>query len=124
MKIENTRAFEARDLHKGAKIKFLEEKKRYTVQASDDRYAVCTYPINIIKRLRKGKYEHQKTVMYTVIDFKKHIRGTENLIFGMGAETNEDCLEMLSRFNEEFGSEISHRNYCDLNIENIFPLKK
>lgn len=109
----------------GTKVKFENEKKRYTVQASDENYAVCTYPLNIIKRLprwertKKGKaYEHEKTVMYTIIDFKQNIRGTENLIFGMGAETREDCEAMLARLTEKDDpSEVSGRNYRRLDIE-------
>jgi hypothetical protein len=105
----------------GDKIKFINEKKRYTVRACDERYAVCTYPLNMIRRVRGG-YKHEKTVMYCVIDFKKNIRGTENLIFGMGAESDEDCTDMLARFNEEDGSEISHRNFRELDIESVTPL--
>jgi|SRR5579872_3324131 len=103
----------------GQKVKFFNEKKRYTIQACDERYAVCTYPINIIKKRHGGKYEHEKTVMYTVIDLKKNLRGTENLVFGGGAEDKQDCEEMLARFNEEYGSEISHRNNRELDIECI-----
>ncbi len=42
----------------GTKVKFPNEKQRYTVQASNVRFAVCTKPFNA-----------QKTVLYSIIDF-------------------------------------------------------
>lgn len=87
------------------KIKFRCEKQRYTVQACNDRFAVCTKPFNC-----------RKTVLYSVIDFERQIRGTENLVFGMGAETREQCEEMLARLTAG-ESEVSHRNRINLDIE-------
>jgi len=118
----------------GSKVKFMSEKQRYTVQASDHRFAVCTKPMNALK-----------TVLYTIIDFQEDVRGPENLIFGMGAESRELCEEMLDRLNGrrdpeeqkrleevyskaglsladipgEFASEVSHRHRCGLDIECI-----
>lgn len=101
----------------GAKVKFRSEKLRYTVQASDERFAVCTKPFNA-----------QNTVLYAIIDFQEKVRGPENLIFGMGAETREQCEEMLERLNgrdeESLHTEVSHRHRCDLDIEIIYPLEK
>lgn len=91
----------------GDKIKFAEEKQRYTIRAVNDRFAVCNKPFNA-----------QKTVIYTVIDFEKNIRGTENLIFGAGAETNRQCARMLKRLTKG-ETKVSHRNYIELNIEKI-----
>lgn len=109
----------------GSEVKFASEKRAYTVQASDERYAVCTKPFN-----------PRHTVLYTVIDFKENVRGTENLIFGMGAETREQCEDMLDRLNGRHDSngrslvgtkfdevpmrtEVSHRNRVALDIERI-----
>jgi len=92
-------------LEVGSKIKFKEEKQRYTVQASNDLFAVCTKPFNA-----------QKTVLYTVIGWEENVRGTENLIFGMGAETRKQCEEMLERLTTG-ETEISHRNRTELKIE-------
>ena len=47
----------------GTKIKFREEKQKYTVRASSPFFAVCTKPFNA-----------QKTVLYTIIDFKENRR--------------------------------------------------
>lgn len=88
----------------GDKIKFVEEKQSYTIRALGKRYAVCTKPMNALK-----------TVLYTVCDFQEKIRGTENLVFGFGAETDEQCQEMLKRL-ETGETEISYRNRIKLNI--------
>ena len=87
------------------KIKFLEEKRPYTIQSQNDRYLICTKPFNL-----------KKTVLYTIVDLAEEIRGTENLIFGMGFETKEECDDALERLiiGE---SQISHRNRIKLNIE-------
>lgn len=99
----------------GTKLLFSNEKQHFTVRASNRFYAVCTKPLNLIKRIGGKKYEHTKTVSYTVIDFTKNIRGTENLIFSMGSETNEQCEEMLERLTNA-KSDISYRNNVPLNI--------
>lgn len=87
------------------KIKFKEERKPYSIVTRDDRFMICTKPFNL-----------QNTVIYTIVDLEQKIRGTENLVFGLGAKTLEECTDMLNRLrNGE--SEISKRNYVDLNIE-------
>ncbi len=86
----------------GDKVKFDSEKQRYTVQACNERFAVCTKPFNV-----------KKTVLYTVVDFEKRIRGTENLVFGAGAETRKLCKEMLARLTSG-ETEVSHRNFVEL----------
>lgn len=114
---------DGKPLDVGDKIVFsqgrrLKNTKPYTCISSNKFFAVCTQPLNMIKRLGGGKYKHTKTVMYTVIDWLEWRRGTENLIFGMGAETKKDCDEMLARLtNGE--SEVSHRNTTELSIEKI-----
>ena len=102
----------------GTKIKFLKEKHSYVVRASNRFYSVCTKPLNMIKRIGGGKYKHEKTVLYTIIDWKHKIRGTENLVFGFGSEKDKQCEEMLDRItNAE--SDISQRNWCELDVEKI-----
>jgi len=92
-------------LSNGDKVKFSEEKQRYTVMASNNRFAICTKPFNI-----------KRTVLYTIIDWKQNIRGTENLVFGVGAETKEDCESMLVRLTSG-ETEITRRNQIRLSIE-------
>lgn len=97
----------------GTKIFFSEEKRPYKVMASNSCFAVCVKP-----------YNPKRTVLYTIIDFKKEIRGAENLIFGMGAESKEECQEMLRRVTEG-ETEISSRNRIKLNIKKaILPNDK
>jgi len=86
----------------GDKIYVESEKRPYRVRAANERFAVCTKP-------------HFKTVLYFVADFKEDVRGTENLIFGMGAETDEECQEMLARLSSG-DTEVSHRNRVPLDI--------
>ena len=99
--------YETTKIPEGSKIKFLKEKQSYTVRASNVAFAVCTKPMNALK-----------TVIYTIIDWHNDIRGTENLIFGFGAETDEQCREMLERLTQG-ESEVSYRNRIPLDIENI-----
>lgn len=105
----------------GAKIKFAREKHRYTVQASNVAFAVCTKPLNMIRRLGGGKYEFEKTVMYTIVSWFENARGPENKIFGLGAETPEQCADMLERLTQG-ESLVSHRHRCDLDVVRVdFP---
>lgn len=89
----------------GDKIKFKGEKHSYTIQACNERYLICTKPFNA-----------KNTVLYTVVDLKQKIRGTENLVFCCGFETKELCEEALVRL-QSGESEISHRNRVTLDIE-------
>ena len=88
-----------------SKIKFEWERSRFTIRASNACFAVCTYP-------------HKDTVMYTIVDIKEKIRGTENLIFWLWAESDEDCINMLQRLT--IGeSRISERNFVELKIKQL-----
>lgn len=92
----------------GDKIRFAEEEKSYTVQAAGPRYLVCTKPFNL-----------RRTTLYTVVDLMEQVRGTENLVFGAGAETRQQCEEMLCRLEGRdveigFTTEVSHRNRIPL----------
>jgi len=91
----------------GDRVRFPEEKRCYRVRALGDRYAVCTKPFN-----------PRHTVLYTVVDFQEQVRGTENLVFGFGAETDIQCAEMHARL-ESGQTEVSHRNRIALNIAEI-----
>ena len=88
----------------GDKVRFVEEKQAYTVQARGERFLICTKPFN-----------PRRTVLYTVIDLEQQVRGTENLIFGMGAETREQCEHMLERL-ERGDTEVSYRNRVPLRL--------
>jgi len=94
----------SRKIPVGSKIWFAGEKQGYTVRASNTAFCVCTKPFNA-----------QKTVLYCIIDWEQAIRGPENLIFGMGAETDKQCEAMLQRLTDE-DSEVSSRHYTSLRI--------
>ena len=89
----------------GDKIKFRREKQKFTVQACNSRFLICTKPFNL-----------KRTVLYTIVDIDNNIRGTESLVFSIGAETKEDCCEMLRRLSSG-ETEISYRNRVELDIE-------
>jgi len=97
----------------GDKVKFKSERMRYTVQACNDRFVVCTKPFNPLK-----------TCLYTIIDFDECVRGTENLIFCAGFEDRKACEEALKRLTADVldvnRSEVSHRNRIPLDIEKIY----
>lgn len=103
----------------GSKIWFAEEKRPYTVRARSERYLVCTKP-----------FAAQKTTIYTIVDMQENVRGTENLIFSSGFETQQQCEEAIDRlegrtpvgpWNE--ATEVSHRNRVPLNVARIEQLK-
>lgn len=100
----------------GARVRFVEEKQAYTIQARGKRFLVCSKPLNA-----------QKTVLYMIIDLKEMVRGPENLIFGMGAETREQCEQMLARLegrSTDNPTEVSWRHRIPLRIERVVPPKK
>jgi hypothetical protein len=96
----------------GTRIWFLGESRPYRVRARSERYMVCTKPFN-----------PKHTVLYTVVDLVEGVRGTENLIFGMGAETDQDCEEMIQRLEGKCEgvdpTEVSHRNRVALCVIRI-----
>lgn len=91
----------------GSKVKFYSERQRYTVMASSEKFAVCTKPFN-----------PRRTVIYTIIDFRNNIRGTENLVFCMGFENQSLCEAALCRLMSG-ESEVSHRNWIELDLERV-----
>lgn len=88
----------------GDKVWFPCERRPYKVRACNERFVICTKPFN-----------PKRTVLYTIIDLELNIRGTENLIFCMGFESDEDCAEALQRLVSG-ESEVSHRNRVKLQI--------
>lgn len=97
----------------GWRVRFNEEKQAYTIQARGNRYLVCSKPFNA-----------QRTTLYTVVDLQNGVRGTENLIFQAGAETREECEEMLTRLegrDSYIQTEVSHRNRVPLSVVAVMP---
>lgn len=94
-------------LHVGDLVKFTSERQRYRVKAANERFAVCTKPMNALR-----------TTIYSIIDFERNVRGRENLIFGMGFETDEQCAAALKRLVEG-ESQVSYRHCTELDIEKV-----
>ncbi len=92
---------------KDGRVFFVEEVRPYKIRSMDDRFLICTKPFNL-----------RHTVLYCIVDTKEEIRGTENLVFGFGAETDEQCEEMLKRL-QDGETEVSHRNRIPLRIFTI-----
>jgi len=95
-------------MKKGDRIHFEEESRPYVIRSIGERYVVCTKPFNL-----------RHTVLYTVVDMKENVRGTEDLVFGLGAETDKQCEEMLYRLEHDV-TEISHRNRIPLLIKYVY----
>ena len=74
----------------GDKIHFEGERNAYTIRACDSRYLICTKPFN-----------PRKTVLYTIVDLQEKVRGTENLVFCMGFETDKIAKKHYNAFNPE-----------------------
>jgi hypothetical protein len=91
------------ELKVGSRVWFEGEKRPYNVRARNNRYIICTKP-----------YNPQRTVLYTIMDLEEGVRGPENLIFGMGAQTDQECEEMLERLED--ASKVSRRNRVQINI--------
>ncbi len=89
----------------GQRIIFFGEKMPYKVRAFNDQFAICTRP-----------YNFKRTVFYTIIDLKRGVRGTENLIFCMGFKTVEQCKEAIERLSNS-ETEVSYRNFVRLIID-------
>lgn len=87
----------------GAKVYVAAYKRPLVVRARDDRFAVCTRPAF-------------GSVMYFILDAVEGVRGTENLVFGFGAETDEQCQEMLARLAGG-KTEVSHRNCVPWDVQ-------
>ena len=89
----------------GDKVYIPNHKRPFRVRARDDRYIICTKPFNA-----------QHTVIYFIVDLVDKWRAPDNLIFGLGYETDEDCQERLRQLQ---GGEIglSWRRGIPLDID-------
>lgn len=88
------------------------EKKPYCVRAYSDRYLICNKPNNL-----------QGTVFYTIIDLYEQVRGTEDAVVKMRAETDTQCWEMLCRLEgiapNGRETKISAQTKVPLNIKRV-----
>ena len=89
----------------GDKVLVPGEKRPYKVKCRDDRYIICTKPMNIYH-----------TVLYFIIDLKERLRGPDNMVFSLGYETDEQCLERLAELRSGI-IEVSKRRSVSLDID-------
>lgn len=74
------------ELNKGDGVWFSTNKKSFKVRECNDRFAICTQPFNL----------QPKTVLYTIIDFDRDVRGEDNLIFTVyDYYSDEDCKQAM-----------------------------
>lgn len=88
----------------GSKIWFSEERLGYSIRAKGGQFLILTKPFN-----------PKKTVLYTILNVENMVRGPENLIFGAGAETDEECEEMIARLTRG-DSGLSSKRSIEANI--------
>lgn len=73
-------------INKGDSVWFSTSKKSFKVRECNDRFAICTQPFNL----------QPKTVLYTIIDFDRDVRGEDNLIFSVyDYYSDEDCKQAM-----------------------------
>ena len=89
----------------GDKIKVPNERRRYTVQARDNRYIIATKYINL-----------HYTVLYFIIDLEKKMRGPDNMVFCFGYETILQCEERLAEL-QSGQIELSGRRSIPLDVD-------
>lgn len=73
----------------GDKVYVPNEKRPYTVQARDERYIICTKP-----------FAARHTVLYFIVDLVEQRRGPDNLVFCLGYETQEECINALKELKD------------------------
>ncbi len=97
------------ELQKGQRVWFDDDKKSYKVREANDMFAICTKPYNF----------KPKCVVYTIVDFERGVRGTDNLVFGLyDYYSDEDCKRAFNELNNG-GLGVSRRNYVELRIAKI-----
>jgi hypothetical protein len=117
MKLTAEQLQKLKEIRVGDFLTFPEEKLKYAVRAVGKRYVICTKPFF-------------RTVLYSVLDLEEGVRGTENLVFGAGAETDKDCAEMIDRLegagvdNGQWHTEVSHRNRIPLQIKTVWLMPR
>lgn len=79
------------ELKKNDKVWFADGKKPFKVRCANGRFAICTKPYNF----------KPHTVIYTIIDFKRGVRGMDNMVLGIHDYwSDEDCEDALRELNE------------------------
>ena len=92
----------------GDKIYFAEEVRPYIIKAMGFQYAICTKPFNL-----------KHTVLYTIVDFKEKIRGTNYFVFNPYDYAIQDDIDQCLKDLGSGETEISYRNRIELKINRV-----
>ena len=111
--IDTTAPIDIKSATPGCKIYFAGERIGYTIKTCSKRYLICTKP-----------YNPKKTVLYTIVDLKEEIRGTNNLVFNMydyaKQKDIDKCMkDLISGESDLDGLKISRRNRVPLQVVKI-----
>lgn len=90
----------------GQKIWFKSEKRPYIIKAFSDRYVICTKPFNL-----------KKTVLYTIIDWTRKVRGPNNLVFNLYDYTEQDDIENCMHDLIKNEIQVSFRHCIPLDVK-------
>lgn len=86
----------------GDSVQFAESKRWWKVRAVSDRFVILTSPFNL-----------QHTVLYSIIDWQRGVRGPDDRVFSSGYETDEQITDALRRLqlpeHADDWIEVSHR---------------
>jgi hypothetical protein len=88
---------------KGARLRFANERGTYRVRCISERYAICTRPHNPLR-----------TVIYSIIDIERGIRGPHNLVLNVYDFRKDDGCEECLKDLIDGKIEVSSRNHVDL----------
>ena len=95
------------NLVKGQKAWFSDGKKSFKVREANERFAICTQPYNF----------KPNTVIYTIIDFEREIRGEDNMVIGIhDYYSDDDCTDAMKELlSGEL--EVSSRSYKHVSLD-------
>lgn len=107
-----TAAIRDKGLRPGDRVTFAEEKQPYKVRAASGKFVILTKPFNL-----------RKTVLYCIIDWERHVRGPDNLIFSLGYESDEDVAMRMQDLTQGLTA-VSRRRELPVDIIKLNPRKE
>lgn len=114
------------------KVYFINEKIPFLIMARNKRYAIAVRKLNrredanLLKyKVEMGGYssfteayiECKDLPIYTIIDFKLNVRGSDNMVFGIFDYFDRKDCEKAIKYLESGEMEISNRNRVNLEFK-------
>lgn len=98
-------------LYKDDRVWFEGDKKPFKVRCANGSFAICTKPYNF----------KPHTVIYTIIDFQRGVRGMDNMVFSChDYYSDEDCEMALEELiSGKMEVSYKHSKYVKLDIVRI-----